>query len=381
MIKLRILIVDDEPGMRLGTQKALKKYTLKLAEIDDEICFDTDTAETAEEALNKIKEQKPDILLLDYKLPGMSGLDLLNKIKADRTDTSTIMITAYASLETAVTAIKEGAFDFIAKPFTPQELKSTVAKAVKNLILARQVKKLNQERREIRFQFISVLGHELKAPINAVQGYLYLMKDKTLGNDIESYMTMINRCLIRTDGMMKLILDLLDLTKIESGKRERNLSRQDITQIAEQAVETAYVSAAERNIKIELHKKDPVFLNCDEGEIEIILNNLISNAVKYNRDNGRVDIYISEDDSSIKISVSDTGIGIKKNEMANLFNEFVRIKNNSTKDIPGSGLGLAIVKKIISLYKGTISVESEPNKGSTFHLTLKKNIVNQKEIL
>jgi len=372
MTKLKALIVDDEMGMRLGAQRALDKFSIAVENSDHEITFDTDIAGTAEEALEKIEAHPPDILLLDYKLPGMSGLDLLNTIHIEHDETAVIMITAYASLETAVSAIKQGAFDFIAKPFTPGELKSVIEKAVKNLMLARQVKKLARERHEIRFQFISVLGHELKAPINAVQGYLNLMKDETLGGDISGYAKMIDRCLIRTDGMLKLIGDLLDLTKIESGKRERTLIKQNLVDIADEAVETAAVTGLEKNITIEMHTKTPVFLTCDSSEMTIIFNNLLSNAVKYNCDNGRVDVYIEDTGEYVTISVHDTGIGLSPAEKEKLFQEFVRIKNSKTKNITGSGLGLAIVKKISAQYKGNISVNSEEGKGSTFCVTLSK---------
>jgi len=373
MTTLNVLIVDDELGMRLGTQKALNRYSMTIEPGGENINFRCDTAGSAEEAVVKIRDRKPDILLLDYKLPGMSGIDLLEHMDIDKEECSIIMITAYASLETAVSAIKKGAFDFIAKPFTPQELNTTVEKAVKNLMLTRQVKKLAKERHEIRFQFISVLGHELKAPINAVQGYLHLMKDGALGTDIKEYKEIIDRCFKRTDGMLKLIADILDLTKIESGKRERILIKNNLVDIAHEAIETASAAALEKNIKISLHAKDKIYFVCDKSEIEIILNNLLSNAVKYNKKNGSVDLFISKKNNYIEITVEDTGIGISEEDIKNLFNEFVRIKNSKTRDISGSGLGLAIVKKIVSMYHGSVSVKSCPDKGSTFTVKLSNN--------
>jgi len=145
--------------------------------VDDEVGFTTDLAESGEEAIEKINAIRPDILLLDYKLPSMSGLDVLEHVMSKDSEMVTIMITAYASLETAVTAIKHGAFDFLAKPFEPAELKKTIAKAAQNLILARHIRRLEQEKHQVRFQFISMLGYELKSPLNAVEGYLNIMKD------------------------------------------------------------------------------------------------------------------------------------------------------------------------------------------------------------
>ena len=371
MIKLRTLVVDDELGMRLSIKKALSKHSFTLDDVEDEIGFEVDVAETGEEALKKINRSKPDILLLDYKLPGISGLDLLEKIKSQEAEMVTIMITAYASIETAVTAVKRGAFDFIAKPFTPAELKTTVNKAAQSLILARQVRKLARERHQVRFQFISVLGHELKSPLNSIEGYLDIMQHRILGDDINSYNEMINRCMVRIQGMRKLIADLLDLTRIESGQKKRELQEADIRKIAETSIETMLPAAREKNISITLNADDSVNFNCDSGEIEIILNNLISNAVKYNKPNGKVEVSISKQENQLVISVKDTGIGMTQEEAARLFNEFTRIKNEKTKEIEGSGLGLAIVKKISQLYNGSVSVETEPDRGSKFTVILR----------
>ncbi|MCD4665385.1 MAG: response regulator [Bacteroidales bacterium] len=367
---LRTLVVDDELGMRLSIKKAITKHKLTLADVEDEIGFEVEIAETGEEALDKIEAQKPDILLLDYKLPGISGLEVLEKIASQESEMITIMITAYASIETAVTAVKSGAFDFIAKPFTPAELKATVNKAAQSLILARQVKKLAHEKRQVRFQFISVLGHELKSPLNAIDGYLDIMKKRTIGADISAYDSMLDRSQIRLNSMRKLIIDLLDLTRIESGQKKRELKQLNIQKIAELAVETALPAAKEKNISISLKSSEPILMNCDSGEIEIIFNNLISNAVKYNRQNGNVEVKLDKKNHEVIISVKDNGICMTSEETSRLFNEFVRIKNEKTKNIQGSGLGLTIVKKIALLYNGDVSVTSKPDKGSAFTVKL-----------
>ena len=175
METLRILVVEDEYGMRLAIARALRDYTIHIPEIEGKIGFTIEQVEVAEEALTIINDKPPDIILLDYKLPGMSGLDLLTQVSAKQLDLLAIMITAYASIETAVTATKQGAFDFLAKPFTPMELKETIYKAVKHLVLMRQAHKLTEEKRKVRFQFISVLAHEMKAPLAALDGYLNIL--------------------------------------------------------------------------------------------------------------------------------------------------------------------------------------------------------------
>lgn len=370
MYTLNILAVDDEPHMRSGISRILNNYKMSLNDVDEPIIFKVDTAETGEEALVKIDEKKPDILLLDYKLPGISGMDVLEKVGTNDENMVAIMITAFASLQTAVSAIKTGAFDFISKPFTPSELKSTVSKAAQSLILARHIKKLNEEKRQIRFQFISVLGHELKAPLSAIEGYLYMFKDKALGELLESYDTMVDRCINRADQMRKLILDILEMTKIESGVRQRELQNLDLNEIVKSSIETFIPDSITKGIQVHYDSNSTINLIADKMEMDIIFNNLISNSIKYNKDNGDVYINLVKNGNQLKISVKDTGIGMSEEEVGRLFNEFVRIKNKKTKDIPGSGLGLSTIKKIAILYGGNISVSSTPDEGSTFEVIL-----------
>lgn len=373
MLKLRTLVADDEVGMRLGIKKALSKYTLTLPDIDEPIGFDVDVAEDGAEAIKKIEANRPDLLLLDYKMPSMSGLEVLEKVQAEESEMLTIMITAYASIDIAITAVKQGAFDFIAKPFTPEELKKTVAKTTQNLMMARQVHKLAQERKQVRFQFISVLGHELKSPLNAVEGYLNIMKDRTVGEHMDDYEKMVDRSLYRLQGAKKLIVDLLDLTRIESGKKKRELKEVNILESLEIAIESIQSDADAKGIKIHVDTPDSLQFICDTGELDIIFNNLLSNAVKYNKDKGEMFITINENADNMTISVRDTGIGMTEEQQERLFNEFVRIKTEETKDIQGSGLGLTILKKIAQLYHGDVSVTSEAGKGSTFTIILNKS--------
>ncbi len=371
MENLNVLIVDDEAGMRKGAAKVLSRFRVNVPDLDDrEVGFNVDDAADGNEAMEKLLGEHFDLVLLDYKMPGLSGLDVLEKILENKIDVLTVMVTAYASIEVAVSATKNGAFDFLAKPFTPDELKSVVKKAARSLIAQRQARTLSEEKRKVRFQFISVLAHELKAPLAAVDSYLQLMKRHTAGDDIADYDKIIERSLLRLDGMRKLIFDLLDLTRIESGEKKRKLEKVNILKPAKQSIETLSVSAKERNIDIDLHAEEPIEIWGDAGELEIIFNNLISNAIKYNKDNGRVDVYITKDDRSAIIKVADTGIGMSEQEQEKLFREFSRIKNEQTRNIMGSGLGLSILKRLTNLYEGSVEVESEKEKGSTFTVHL-----------
>jgi two-component system, sensor histidine kinase and response regulator len=371
MERLDILVVDDEPGMRLGVARALRDHVVYVKDLDCDVGFNVDQAETGEEALEKINANPPDILLLDYKLPGMNGLDILEQTSDLQGEKMlTVMITAYASLETAITATKRGAYDFLAKPFTPQELKNCIQKTAGRLIVTRQARKLAEERRRVRFQFISVVAHELKAPLAAIEGYLQIMKDQTVGEKIEAYEPMVQRSLVRLEGMRKLILDLLDMTRIESGAKKREFEDVDLIELVRRSIETVTPSAQQKDVTIRLEGVEALPMRGDRGELEIILNNLLSNAVKYNRDSGRVDVSVEAVDGKAQLKVGDTGIGMTQEEADKLFGEFVRIKNQKTRNIMGSGLGLSIVKKLTQMYNGSIDVESAPDEGTTFTVRL-----------
>jgi two-component system, sensor histidine kinase and response regulator len=366
MSTLKLLIVDDEPGIRSGAIRVLKDFTVGYPFMDEDFSFELFEAETGEKAIEMIDSKPFDIILLDNKLPGIDGIEVLEYIKNKEYDISVMMITSFASLELAIKATNNGAFNFVPKPFTPLELKTSIENITKNLFLKRMTRKMKEEGKQIRFQFLSVLSHELKSPINAIEGYLRMMKDKQVGDNLEDYMEMIDRSIERIKGMRNLILDLLDLTRMESGKKNRDLRLIDIVEITRTVIDSIEPLAIQKNIKVSMDNDDTLFITADKNEMEIILNNLISNAVKYNKEDGKVFVTLKKKGNTINIAIEDTGIGMTEDEMGLLFQDFVRIKNSKTKFVTGSGLGLSIAKKMVELYKGTIKIESTPDVGSKF---------------
>jgi two-component system, sensor histidine kinase and response regulator len=372
MEPLKILIVDDESGIRSGIQRSLQHHVVSYPFMDEDFNFELLEAATGEEAIKILEHTMPDIMLLDNKLPGIQGTDVLEYVKNKQYDIVVAMITSYASLDIAVKATGNGAFDFISKPFTPAELKASIDNIVKQLYLRRITRKLKEEGRKTRYQFLSVLSHEMKAPLIALEGYLKMMKERQAGDDMSAYDIMIDRSLNRIQGMRYLIMNLLDFSKLSMKKKTGNLTTIDLTQLVKDAIITIQPIAIQKSIEIFLHSNKELNLNAYPENFEIIFNNLLSNAVKYNKDGGRVDITLREEKTKIVIEVVDTGIGMTKEDTNELFKEFVRIKNKKTKNISGSGLGLSIVKKAIDNFQGTISVESIPDQGTTFIIQIPK---------
>ena len=374
MATLNLLIVDDEPGIRSGIRRILTDFCVDFPFLEEEFGFNIIDAGSGEDAIDIIEKNAIDIVLLDNKLPGMDGIEVLEYINKKQYDCNVMMITSYASLDLAIKATNNGAYNFVPKPFTPQELKASIEGITKNLYLRRMTKQLNTVGKQIRFQFLSVLSHELKSPINAIEGYLRIMEDRQVGNNLDDYELMIQRSLERIKGMRTLIMDMLDLTRLESGKKARDVKKVNLVALMKVSKDTMSPMAIQKNLKINIDA-DPseIFYIADQQEIEIIFNNLVSNAVKYNKDNGDVNCVIREDEHSITISVSDTGIGMSEDDISKLFQDFIRIKNEKTKGISGSGLGLTIMKKIVEdVYNGTVSVTSKEDVGSTFTVKLPK---------
>ncbi len=374
MAKLKVLIVDDESGICSGISRILSNYSVEFPFLEEEFTFETRETGTGEEAIEIIESQGADIVLLDNKLPGIYGIDVLEYINKRQIDCNVMMITSYASLDLAIKATNNGAYNFVPKPFTPQELKTSMESITKNLYLRRMTKKLNNEDKQIRNQFLTVLSHELKLPLGAIEGYLRIMKERLAGDNIDAYDEMINRSLERMKGIRSLITDLLDLTKIESDKKNKVFKKIDIKDIALNSSEMMSPMAVQKNVKVIIDSvPEEIFFNANSETIEIIFNNLISNAIKYNKDNGEVRCIITEYPEMIKITVSDSGIGMTEDDISRLFQEFVRIKNEKTRKIAGSGLGLSITRNIVeNIYHGIISVTSIPDQGTTFTIELPK---------
>ena len=370
MATFKILIIDDEPGIREGVKRILQNFKVDYPFMDEQIDFQVLEAGTGKSGIEIIDNEQPEILLLDNKLPDIQGVEVLEYVKNKHYDIIVVMITSYASLELAVKATRDGAYDFIPKPFTPQEIRASVENITKQIFLKRMTQTLNKTGKQIRFQFLSVLSHELKAPLNAIDGYLKMIKDRQFGNNIDAYDDMLDRSMERIKGMRQLILDLLDLTKIETGKPTQKLELVNIRKIVQMSIDTIRPYAIQKDVDVYINSRENIEMKADPGEMEIIMNNLISNAVKYNKTGGRVDVFFEKKQDSVKITVSDTGIGLKKEDKEKIFDDFVRIKSSQTREVTGSGLGLSIVKKIVDMYKGSIEVQSEPDQGTSFIITL-----------
>lgn len=222
---------------------------------------------------------------------------------------------------------------------------------------------------QIKSQFVSMVSHELKAPVAAVYGFLKLFDDDSIKLNEEQRKDYLRRSMIRLDGLLKMVNDLLDISRMELKTVKKEIKEINIPDIIHSVLELFQIEIKNKNLEVHLDIEQNVHsVLADSEEINRLFTNLISNAIKYNNDLGLINIKIKTTGNFIVTEIKDSGIGLKPEEKAKLFSEFFRAKNEKTKNIGGTGLGLSIVKRIVDSYSGKIEVDSEYGEGTTFRI-------------
>ena len=226
---------------------------------------------------------------------------------------------------------------------------------------------------EYRKNFVGNVSHELKTPIFSIQGYLHtLIEGGIYDQDIN--IKYLERAAQNADRLQNIVEDLESIAKLESGKLELKLQEFDIKTLVNEVIQDFNISASESNITIGLKEgADASFMvECDRDMIRQVLINLITNSIKYGKEEGRTEIAFYDMGSNVLIEVSDNGIGIESKHLNHLFDRFYRVDPSRSRMLGGSGLGLSIVKHLIEAHQQTIKVTSTVDKGSIFSFTLKK---------
>jgi len=359
-----ILVIDDEKAMRDSCSQVLTKDGYR-----------TETAEDGEGGLEKVSRIKPDLVLVDLKMPGMSGMELLEKIAEIDSNIVSIVITGYATIESAVEAMKRNAYDFIPKPFTPDQLRIIVGRGLEKRRLALESARLRQEKETMRENFITLVSHQLRSPLISIQQYFNVILEGFAfeGEWAGQQKELIEQVTKRIDGLLKLIDDWLDMSRIEAGKLINSFGPVALGPILSETIELLKPLAEAKKVTLETDFCDGLPGAQGDGEgLKQAFTNLLSNAIQYNRQGGTVTINTKEDGDHLIVEISDTGTGISQENLHFIFDEFFRVKTKETRDITGSGLGLPIAKKIIGAHNGSIKVTSELGKGTTFSIFLPK---------
>ncbi|MCJ7700837.1 MAG: hybrid sensor histidine kinase/response regulator [Anaerolineales bacterium] len=369
----KILVIDDEISICEGIQRAL---TLESFQVNS--AFDGITG------LNKIKEGDYHLVLIDVMMPGITGIDLIRSIHAVDSEIICIIITGYATVELAVQAIKQGAYDFLTKPFSIDELlhavnqglehrrllleaKRTQAAEAEALRLVEETKRLTELDRAKK-DFIRLVTHDLQAPVSAIETYIKMILQGYITPEDQS--AILEKCLARSQEEQALIQDLLELGHLEVIETIKKTSVK-MDESLRSVLEICQEQIAEKkiNLQIEIDSTIPAIMAAPK-QIKSLWLNLVSNAIKYTPENGYINIKLDAEPDHISAEISDTGIGIPDEDQQRLFTEFFRAKNAKALEIPGTGLGLAIVKRILDGLNGEIEVDSLIGKGSIFRFII-----------
>ncbi len=356
----RVVVIDDDEIMLLSCSEILTRAGFKVETFPD-----------GEEGIRRIKETPAALLFVDLKMPKIDGMEVIRRVRQIDPTMVIVVITGYATIATAVDAMKAGAYDFLPKPFTCDEFALIVNRGFERWRLARESERLRREKEEVQRRFVTFVSHQLKTPIVAVKQYLDVMMYMSPDEMPDRARDWIRRSQLRLGEMLAIIQDWLDLSRLEHGQLANTDASADLREVAQGVVQAHAVAAGKAGVEVAIEGAAEIpAVRGDPSSLGMLLANLVGNAIKYNRRGGRVSVRLSARDETVVVEIEDTGIGMPGAALEHLFEEFYRVKSAATENIPGTGLGLAICKKIASELEGRIAVTSREGAGTTFTVEL-----------
>ena len=376
---IKILVVEDEEIIRMMFKQSFENWG-----------FDVDTAENGKDALEKCQDNFYNIIVTDLNMPVMDGMELLKRLKAKWPYQEVIVITGYATIESAIEAMKLGAYDFILKPVNFEHVQFTINK----LYIKIRAEAENEELREVNSQlmelnemkdkFLYITNHEIRTPLTIIKGYIDVLRGLISNPNPEVSETL--QILEETTGELSELVDRMHLLKsLEMGEIQKENDSLDLKEILSKVYRELgnLFKVREIELRVAVDKK-PLFINGDYRQIRLVIRELLHNALKFTPDKGKVQVKMELKNEEIHYSVKDTGIGIPFDKQKLIFDRFYEIQDvvnhrSSKKDFMGGGLGigLSMVKEILEGMNGKIEVVSEPKQGSLFKIILPVNQNNK----
>ena len=392
----KVLVVDDEESV-VVTIKA-------ILELDG---YNVATTTSGAKARKMVRDVEYDLVLTDLRLEDGDGLDVLKAVRERHPETVTIMLTGYASLESAIQALRAGAYDYLVKPSEVEELRSTVARGIERRRLGQELRiraaelaELNaslqlrideataelKERYEqlkeldrMKSQFLSIASHELKTPITAMSGFLQVALRRVrrlsegempapLGDGLRAITDQLEVVYRQTGKLARLIDELLDVSRIQTGRIEFRYGDVDLSELANEVATRMQLTTTAHEITV--RRDSASVVTADRDHLEQVLNNLVTNAIKYSPAGGSITIDVRPDGDGVRVSVTDQGIGIPEKELDAIFGLFYRSPDRAARDAAGMGLGLYISREIVVRHGGRIWAESGGVKGSTLNVVI-----------
>jgi signal transduction histidine kinase len=377
MATSKVLVVDDEQSVAT-TIKA-------IPELDGS---EVTAVTSGSEALAQLREHEFDVVLTDLRLDDLDGIEILRETQKLWPDTVSIMLTGYASLESAVTALRSGAYDYLIKPSDVDELRATIGRALERRRLRQRLVELEQLDK-LKTQFLSMASHELRTPLTAVSGFIQIARRRMSrlagapdiptpwrdeAQKADETLEMANR---QGKKLARLIDELLDVSRLQQGRVEMRLAELDLAEVVREVSERMHLLSKGHEIEAKVEGVAPVV--ADRDRIEQVFENLVGNAIKYSPENGRIVVSMRVNGANAMVSVRDEGIGVAPGEVEKIFGLFYRSPDPRADHVGGLGLGLYISREIVSRHHGRLWAERNSEVGTTFHVTLPLAHVRSRE--
>ncbi|MCB2185815.1 MAG: response regulator [Deltaproteobacteria bacterium] len=355
-----ILVIDDDDVARESAEVLLTRWGYRVS-----------LADRGEMGLEALKADKPDLILVDLQMPGISGLEVLHQVQEIDPTIVCVMVTGYATLQSAVAAIKQGAYNFLPKPFSPDELRLVVERGLERRFLALETKALKDEKDRMEANFVTMVSHQMRSPITAVRQLLEVAVTEALGPLGDNYKDIVSRAVTRLDDHLASLNAWLNMSQIAEDGISQRKAKVDLVELLTTLADRVSLEVETAGQKLQMAEIPPgVSLEVDQENLLEALYNIASNAVKYNREGGAITIKALAAPHQVDISISDEGPGIPTAEQPFIFDDFFRSKSPELKKKPGTGLGLSITRRIVKAHQGEISLSSREGEGTTFTVSL-----------
>ncbi len=363
----KILLVDDEKTTREILTRALAARG-----------FHIQSASNGYEALEKIHNEQFEMLITDIVMPNMPGTELIEKAREILPNLISIVITAHGTLESAVKALQQGAYDYIMKPFDPEFIIPVIERGLekaslrqKNTELTQITEKL-QEVEQMKSDLLDTITHEFSTPISIIKAYVDMFLEGQFDTSNPRHIDGLRSIRSAVIRLERLVMNLLTLSMGKGKQLELKKEKILIQDIISNALSQLNEGITKKNINVVLNVEPELPpIDADPSKLSIAVLNLLDNAVKFNKSNGIIRISISHLKSqSIGVAISDTGIGIPEEKIQEIYSPFTQVDMSSTREHQGTGLGLAVVKTIIEAHGGKITLKTKLGKGSTFIFVL-----------
>ena len=346
-MKANILVVDDEMGPRESLKMILNPH------------YNVYTADRGTQAVEILKQHCVDLVTLDLKMPGFSGINVLEKVKQHDPDIEAIIITGYGSLDTAIEGLRLGAFDYISKPFDVNHILALVRRGLER-------RNAKSQLRQVKSDFLSNISHELRTPLSVVVGFVYLLLNQVIGKLTDEQQKVLETVYRNSEELLELIDNVLWMTSLNAGDANPTLERFDVRDVVNETMKRYDKAIREKGLRLNIQLSEgDTSLVSDRAKVERVFQNVFNNAVKFTAD-GEIAVKVQSlpQRAGIELEVADTGIGIDQSKIDSVFEPFHQADNSMQRAFSGLGIGLTVARRMADLIGGKLAIASKPGVGT-----------------